>query len=114
MPIQMYLQTGTFDRLNRPMPFRRNNAGGSQSITYGYEATLLVDLCNAIIDAGEDRRFEVDGEYVKNAAIIVRSVAKVGIIALVDEATGYDKEKKREKGKGRVRVNRQQCRLEYS
>lgn len=96
-PIQMNLQTGTFERLNDPIPFKRNNAGGSQSITYGYEATLLIDLCNAIIDAGNDRSFDIDEEYVKNATIIVRAVAKVGIIALVDEATGYDKEKNRAK-----------------
>ena len=96
-PIQMNLQTGVFERLNNPIPFRRNNAGGSQSITYGYEATLLIDLCNAIIDAGSDRRFEMEEEYVRNATIIVRAVAKVGIIALVDEATGYDKEKSRAK-----------------
>ena len=96
-PIQMNLPAGVFDRLNNPIPFKRNNAGGSQSITYGYEATLLIDLCNAIIDAGNDRRFEIEEEYVKNATIIVRAVAKVGIIALVDEATGYDKEKNRAK-----------------
>lgn len=96
-PIQMNLLTGTFDRLNNPIPFKRNNAGGSQSITYGYEATLLIDLCNAIIDAGNDRHYGIDEEYVKNATIIIRAVAKVGIIALVDEVTGYDKEKNRAK-----------------
>lgn len=96
-PIQMNLLTGTFDRLNNPIPFKRNNAGGSQLITYGYEATLLIDLCNAIIDAGNDRQFDIDEEYIKNATIIIRAVAKVGIIALVDEATGYDKEKNRAK-----------------
>ena len=93
----MNLMAGTFDKLNSPIPFKRNNAGGSQSITYGYEATLLIDLCNAIIDAGSNRQFDIDEEYVKNATIIVRAVAKVGIIALVDEATGYDKEKNRAK-----------------
>lgn len=95
--IQMNLQTGVFEKLVNPTPFRRNDAGGSQSVTYGYEATLLVDLCNAIIDAGNDRRFDMDIEYVKSASIIIRAVAKVGIIALVDEATGYDKEKGRAK-----------------
>ena len=96
-PIQMNLLTGTLEKLNNPIPFKRNNAGGSQSTTYGYEATLLIDLCNAIIDAGSDRQFDIDEEYVKNATIIIRAVAKVGIIALVDEVTGYDKEKNRAK-----------------
>lgn len=95
--IQMNLLSGTLEKLNNPIPFKRNNAGGSQSVTYGYEATLLIDLCNAIIDAGCDRQFDIDEEYIKNATIIIRAVAKVGIIALVDEATGYDKEKGRAK-----------------
>ena len=95
--IRMNLLSGTLEKLNNPIPFKRNNAGGSQSVTYGYEATLLIDLCNAIIDAGCDRQFDIDEEYIKNATIIIRAVAKVGIIALVDEATGYDKEKGRAK-----------------
>lgn len=82
--------------LQNPIQFKRNNAGGSQSTTNGYEATLLVDICAAIIDANRAGDFN-DERIVFNADIIIRSVAKVGIIALVDEATGYDKEKTRAK-----------------
>lgn len=49
-----YLRAGEnsiTDRLLTPVKFKRNTAGGSQSITYGYEATLLIDMCSAIIDA---------------------------------------------------------------
>lgn len=95
--IQSNLNPGIFNQLCNPIAFNRNDAGGSQSITYGYEATLLIDLCNAIIDANESRRFSIDEKYVANANTIIRSVAKVGIIALVDEVTGYDKEKNRAK-----------------
>ena len=68
--IQMNLLSGTLEKLNNPIPFKRNNAGGSQSVTYGYEATLLIDLCNAIIDAGCDRQFDIDEEYIKNIITI--------------------------------------------
>ena len=95
--ISMNLTTGILEQLNNPIPFYRNTAGGSQSITYGYEATLLIDLCNAILDAFNHRRKSVEKRYADNANIIIRSVAKVGIIALVDEVTGYDKEKSRAK-----------------
>lgn len=76
------------ERLSNPVKFKRNDAGGSQSTTNGYEVTLLVDICSAIIDANRAGVFN-DETIVRNADIIIRSVAKVGIIALVDEATGY-------------------------
>lgn len=84
------------DKLSSPIPFRRNDAGGSQSTTNGYEVTILVDICSAIIDANRAGVFN-DSLIVRNADIIIRAVAKVGIIALVDEATGYNKEKTRAK-----------------
>ena len=82
------------DRVNNPIKFKRPDAGGSQSATNGYEVTLLVDICSAIIDANRAGEFD-DETIVRNADIIIRSVAKVGIIALVDEVTGYqyDREK---------------------
>lgn len=93
----VYLRAGgnsVTDRLLNPIKFRRNDAGGSQSMTYGYEATLLIDLCSAIIDASRAGVYNnAVSEY--NCDIIIRAVAKTGIIALVDEATGYDKEKGR-------------------
>lgn len=94
-----YLRAGEnsiTDRLLSPITFRRNAAGGSQSVTYGYEATLLIDICSAIIDAS---RAGVYINYVSefNCDTIIRAVAKTGIIALVDEVTGYDKEKGRAK-----------------
>lgn len=94
--ISSNLMPGIFDKLNSPIIFNRNTSGGSQSDTYGYEATLLVDLCDAIIKAFEARLI-TNENYYKNANIIIRAVAKVGIIALVDEVTGYNKEKVRAK-----------------
>ena len=84
------------ERIASPIVFRRNDAGGSQSDTYGYEATLLIDICSAILDANRAGLYN-DIPIVKSADIIIRAVAKVGIIALIDEATGYNKEKNRAK-----------------
>ena len=101
-PIKEYLEeiktgeTTSLYRITHPIKFTRNNAGGSQSDTYGYEATLLIDLCDVIIKAGENG-FEMPKSYIANANIIIRAVAKTGIIALVDEVTGYDKAKEKAK-----------------
>ena len=88
--------SSVLDKLSSPIKFYRPSAGGSQSETYGYEVTLLIDICDAIISSSETGKFN-DESIIKNANIIIRAVAKVGIIALVDEATGYDKDKKRAK-----------------
>jgi hypothetical protein len=82
--------------LSEPIKFLRVDAGGSQPITYGYEATKLIDLCDALLDlkkAGVLKESQII--YAEQAEVIIRSVAKVGIIALVDEVTGY--QEKREK-----------------
>lgn len=83
-------------KITNPIKFKRNNAGGSQSATNGFEVTLLIDICSTIIDANRAGIFN-DEIIVRNADIIIRSVAKVGIIALVDEVTGYNKAKERAK-----------------
>lgn len=89
-------ESSPLEKILHPIKFQRNDAGGSQLDTYGYEATLLIDICDAIIKAGEVGTF-TNPVIIKSANIIIRSVAKVGIIALVDEATGYNKDKNRAK-----------------
>jgi hypothetical protein len=62
----------------------------------GFEAPVLVDICDGVLEARNHIELDVGQERVANEAeIIVRSVAKVGIIALVDEATGYQYERER-------------------
>lgn len=95
--IMMNLSAETYDKFKTPITFRRPFVSGSQSASYGYEATLLVDLCTAIIDAYNGRADSVEKELYLAANIILKAVAKTGIIALVDEATGYNKEKSRAK-----------------
>lgn len=90
-----YIDPGVLAKFNNPIKFRRPNASGSQSETNGYEATLLIDLCDAIIEASKSR--DLDAKLVMAAETIIRSVAKVGVIALVDEVTGYNKDKNRAK-----------------
>lgn len=95
--ISMCLPPETLNKLNNPIKFERPSPSGSQLETYGYEVTLLIDLCNAITDAYNSRVFSINESYYRAANIIIRAVSKVGIIALVDEATGYNKDKNRAK-----------------
>jgi hypothetical protein len=65
---------------------------GHQMSAYGYEATLLIEICEAFLRARDDGVLTVGQQRVAQVAdIILRACAKVGIIALIDEATGYQK-----------------------
>lgn len=76
--------------------FVRPGAGGSLAKTYGYDVTLLIDICDLLIE-GRNLGIltERQKEYARVAEITIRSVAKVGIIALVDEVTGYQYDRER-------------------
>ena len=56
----------------------------------GYPATILPDICDSILAAraAGDTSDRQDG-IVTRAEELIRAFARVGIIALVDEATGY-------------------------
>lgn len=70
--------------------FKRPGAGGAVEKTYGYDATLLIDICDLLLEGkNRDILTEKQSQLAIQAEIIIRSVAKVGIVALIDEATGY-------------------------
>lgn len=63
----------------------------------GYESTLLIELCETYLDARAQGLLHPSQHKIAAIAeIIVRATAKVGIIALVDEATGYQKVRQRQ------------------
>ena len=89
--LTQYISSETLDVLETPISFERPGAGGSAPDTYAYEATILIDICKAILEA--KRQGSLDSEVhlsmALQAEIIITAVAKVGIIALIDEATGF-------------------------
>jgi hypothetical protein len=62
----------------------------TQDLAHGYEATVLVDVCKAIIRASDAGKLtsSQDG-LVAEAKILTNAFAKIGVVALVDEATGF-------------------------
>lgn len=55
---------------------------------------MLADLCEALLAARSAGVFQKQQEHVaKQAEILVRRFASIGIIALVDEATGYQRDR---------------------
>ena len=62
----------------------------------GYEATVLADIRDAILEARKNIKLSSRQEKIATQCeILMRGFAKVGIIALVDEATGYQYDRER-------------------
>lgn len=70
----------------KPVVFRLPSGGRA----YGYRADLLPRVCEVYLrarDAGT--LLSTQEKFAKACEIIVRGLAEIGIVALVDEATGY-------------------------
>lgn len=64
--------------------------------TYGLEATLLPDICDVWIKAKDDGALDKNKQKTSERAyILLRAFAGIGITALIDEATGFIKDKQR-------------------
>jgi hypothetical protein len=63
---------------------------GSGIAAFGYEATFLIEICETYLKAKDENMLDpVQMTLAKQAEIIVRACAKLGIIELIDKATGY-------------------------
>lgn len=75
--------------LKKPIEFKPKHGGRA---AYGYPATVLVDLCEAVLAARAAKLLPARMHTLaQQCEILIRGFARVGIIALVDEATGYQK-----------------------
>jgi hypothetical protein len=69
---------------------------GSPTIGNGYEATLLIEICELYLEARRQELLKPSQmKLASQSEIIMRSCAKVGIIALIDEATGFQEVRKK-------------------
>ncbi len=69
---------------------------GTQKIN-GYEATILADICEAFLEARKSIELSPRQRIIADQCeILIRGFARVGITALVDEATGYQYERERD------------------
>lgn len=81
-----------------PYKFYRpqDNESNRSTIASGIEATVLKKLCDGMLKARRDHPEKLspaDLVVAQQAEILLGGLAEVGIIALVDEVTGYQKKK---------------------
>ena len=73
---------------SNPILFRPPDGGRS---AYGYPATLLPQVCEVYLKARDAGVLQKQQAHIaEQAEILIRGLATVGVIALVDEATGYE------------------------
>jgi hypothetical protein len=73
-----------------PIEFR--TVGGARAL--GYDAELLPLVCEAYLDADDAGAVHyTQRRVVKVCKLLIRGLARVGIAALVDEATGYQEDR---------------------
>lgn len=73
--------------LTRPILYRDDK---SKAVAHGLEATLLPKVCRALRDLKRDGKLHPSQEsFADQAEVIADGLTEVGIIGLVDEATGY-------------------------
>lgn len=63
----------------------------------GYPAELLPEVCEIWLEAREKGLLKIESQLnkAKKADVLIRSLARIGITALIDEATGYQEERDR-------------------
>jgi hypothetical protein len=79
-----------FDKDLTSGPMIQFKVPGALQIANGYEATLLIEICETYLQARDQGLLKASQlKLAAQAETVMRACAKVGIIALIDEATGY-------------------------
>ena len=86
--LQAFIQPDLRVALSNPVLYLPKGGGG---VAHGLEAELFPRVLNVILNARREGKLTSSQEPIaKQAEILMGGLATIGIIALVDEATGYD------------------------
>ena len=92
--LQPFIDDDLRSMVTAPVKYR-DPRGGQPRL--GYEATVLPKLCEVWLKAREAGSLAKNQEPVAmRAEVLTRALAKTGIIALVDESTGYQEDRARD------------------
>ncbi|WP_256849531.1 P63C domain-containing protein [Pantoea sp. Fr-CA_6] len=91
--IKPFINNDVLVMIENPIKFRHRTGGG---VAFGYPATILADICDAILAARKEGKLQKQQEHLaERAELLVRGFARVGIVALIDEATGYQRDREK-------------------
>jgi hypothetical protein len=78
-------------KLENPIIFQSASAGPAKTV-HGYDVTILIDICNAVLKAVSSG-VKVSEGVAKQSQIVLNASAKAGIEGLVYALAGYDRTK---------------------
>ena len=91
--ISEYLGRELIEKIENPLIFQGTKAGAQsppQAKTYGYDVTILIDVCHAIARADADGKLKSgQAKIAEQARVILSASAKSGIKGLVYALAGY-------------------------
>ncbi|MDD4882189.1 MAG: P63C domain-containing protein, partial [Gallionellaceae bacterium] len=89
-----YIGPELAEKLDNPIVFQGVTLGQNSQVrfkTHGYDVTILIDVCKAIVQAEADGKLrESQAGIAKQAHIVIGASAKAGIKGLVYALAGYD------------------------
>ncbi len=92
--VSQYVGQELREKLEKPLIFQGPSAGGDsppQSQVFGYDVTILIDLCKAIVRAeAAGKLLPQQANVARQAYIVLAASAKAGIKGLVYALAGYD------------------------
>jgi len=89
--IAPYLGLHLLAKLKEPLIFQGPPSVSGSPTVYGFDVTLLIDVCKAIVAAEADGKLLANQKKIaKQAHVILNASAKAGIKGLVYALAGYD------------------------
>lgn len=92
--LKPFINNALFMAIQNPVEI----VGRTPRPVHGHRAEILADICDVLLEARKRGALRTEQEirYGDYAEMLVRGFARVGIAALVDEATGYEKVRERD------------------
>jgi hypothetical protein len=83
--IKPYVSNDLHERVKNPIKFKVGKA-----IAYGFESDTLIEIAEAVIRADNAGTLQTQQAAIAHQCrVITSSLTRIGLIALIDEATGY-------------------------
>lgn len=83
--IKPYISKELYQRVSNPIKFRIG-----RSVAYGYDSDTLIEVAEAVLAAdAAGVLMSQQSPIVHQCRVILSGLTRVGLIALIDEATGY-------------------------
>jgi len=95
--VAKYLGAETAEKIKNPFRFQYIDRGAKDKNIppfsgFGYDATVIIDLCSAIIQAGRHDS-SIRQEQIVAASVVIAACAKTGIRELIYKLAGYNSTK---------------------